>query len=322
VSTPKTDPVGGVSVFGKGRFEGKGATVQHPTFGDNELRAAQALIATALSEDLQDIGDRTCRALIDDQESGQVQITSRSAGVLAGMPVARQVFAELDGSVVFQAQRDDGSQLEPGSVVASLSGPLQSLLIGERTALNFLSHLSGVATLTAEYVQRVQHTDCQLLDTRKTLPGYRLLQKYAVRCGGGSNHRLGLYDGILIKDNHLAAWSRRTGAARVSDAIGQARQVDAEAPLEVEVDNLDQLRDALEASPDIVLLDNMSADTLKQAVTIRNQSAAHVKLEASGGITLESLAQIADTGVDRISVGAVTHSAPALDLGFDWVHAD
>ena len=296
--------------------------MQHPTFGDNELRAAQALIATALSEDLQDIGDRTCRALIDDQESGQVQITSRSAGVLAGMPVARQVFAELDGSVVFQAQRDDGSQLEPGSVVASLSGPLQSLLIGERTALNFLSHLSGVATLTAEYVQRVQHTDCQLLDTRKTLPGYRLLQKYAVRCGGGSNHRLGLYDGILIKDNHLAAWSRRTGAARVSDAIGQARQVDAEAPLEVEVDNLDQLRDALEASPDIVLLDNMSADTLKQAVTIRNQSAAHVKLEASGGITLESLAQIADTGVDRISVGAVTHSAPALDLGFDWVHAD
>ncbi|MEO1996317.1 MAG: carboxylating nicotinate-nucleotide diphosphorylase [Planctomycetaceae bacterium] len=291
-----------------------------PEFGNCELRAAQSLIAAALSEDLGEIGDRTGRALIDSSETGRVQIVSRSAGVLAGLPVARQVFAELDSQIVFRSELNDGVRLNSGSVVASLSGPLQSLLIGERTALNFLSHLSGVATLTSAYVQRVADTSCQLLDTRKTLPGYRSLQKYAVRCGGGTNHRLGLHDGILIKDNHLAAWSRRSAAASVADAVRRARQVDQRACLEVEVDAIDQLHDALDASPDIVLLDNMSLETLRSAVAVRNQRAAHVQLEASGGITLETVAQVAATGVDRISVGAITHSAAALDLGFDWVH--
>jgi nicotinate-nucleotide pyrophosphorylase (carboxylating) len=294
--------------------------VGQPEFGNCELRAAQSLIAAALSEDLGETGDRTCRALIDSSETGQVQIVSRSAGVLAGVPVARQVFTELDSQIAFDAELNDGARLKAGSVVARLSGPLQSLLIGERTALNFLSHLSGVATLTSEYVQRVAGTACQLLDTRKTLPGYRSLQKYAVRCGGGTNHRLGLHDGILIKDNHLAAWSRRSATASVADAVRRARQEDQRACLEVEVDSMDQLHDALDASPDIILLDNMSLATLRSAVAVRNQRAARVQLEASGGITLETVADVAATGVDRISVGALTHSAAALDLSFDWLH--
>lgn len=287
-------------------------------FGEGEHRAAETLIAAALSEDLGSHGDRTCQALIDSQETGAVQIVSRSTGVLAGWPVVRQVFAQLDNQVVLDGELADGAPLQPGTCVATLTGPLSSLLIGERTALNFLSHLSGVATLTAEYVRRLAGTNCRLLDTRKTLPGYRVLQKYAVRCGGGTNHRLGLHDGILIKDNHLAACRGAGGRASVADAIRRARAADEHTELEVEVDSLDQLLDALQAHPDIVLLDNMSLESLTAAVAARNQRAPQVQLEASGGITLDTIAAIAGTGVERISVGAITHSAPNLDLGFDW----
>lgn len=295
--------------------------MQRRELGECELRAADALIALALSEDLGANGDRTCHALIDSQETGAVQIASRSAGVLAGLPVVRQVFAQLDNHVALDAELSDGARLQPGTCVATLTGPLRSLLIGERTALNFLSHLSGVATLTAEYVQRLAGTECRLLDTRKTLPGYRLLQKYAVRCGGGTNHRLGLHDGILIKDNHLAACRGGSGPSSVADAIRRVRAADGQTALEVEVDSLDQLHEALDALPDIVLLDNMSLESLTAAVAARNQRAPQVQLEASGGITLDTIASVAGTGVERISVGGITHSAPALDLGFDWAGA-
>jgi nicotinate-nucleotide pyrophosphorylase (carboxylating) len=203
--------------------------------------------------------------------------------------------------------------------VGSLEGPLRSLLTGERTALNFLTHLSGVATLTRKFVDAIAGTPARILDTRKTLPGWRTLQKYAVRCGGGTNHRLGLYDGCLIKDNHLAGWAVAHPASSVSDAIHRARQrLPAGTPIEVEVDTLEQLIAALVARPEIVLLDNMDPPALRKAVEIRDATAPEVQLEASGGIALENVAEIAATGIERISVGAITHSAPALDLAFDW----
>lgn len=182
--------------------------------------------------------------------------------------------------------------------------------------LNFMTHLSGIATLTRRFVDAVRGTRAEVLDTRKTLPGWRLLEKYAVRCGGGTNHRMGLYDGVLIKDNHLAAW---TESDSIAAAVETARQRSpAGVSIEVEVDTLDQLSDALRGGPDIVLLDNMDVATLRQAVNIRDHTAPRVLLEASGGVTLETVAAIAQTGVERISVGGLTHSAPALDLAFDW----
>ena len=182
--------------------------------------------------------------------------------------------------------------------------------------LNFMTHLSGIATLTKTFVDCVKGTRARILDTRKTLPGWRLLQKYAVRCGGGLNHRMGLYDGVLIKDNHLAAW---TESASIAEAVRSARSLSpAGISIEVEVDTLPQLRDALQGSPDIVLLDNMTVETLSEAVAIRDRVAPNVQLEASGGVNLGTVTAIAQTGVERISVGALTHSAPALDLGFDW----
>lgn len=286
------------------------------TFTKSERRAAERLIEWALEEDLDQAGDLTCQALIRPEEQATVLVVARRPGVLAGVPVARMVFERIDPAVRWETRVEDGTRLAPGTVVASVSGPLRSLLMGERTALNFLTALSGVATLTRRFVDAVQGTRAKILDTRKTWPGWRALQKYAVRAGGGTNQRLGLYDGILIKDNHLAAW---TESASIADAIRAARK---SAPpgvtVEVEVDTLDQLRDALAGRPDIVLLDNMDPPTLRQAVQLRDQLAPDVLLEASGGVTLDTIAAIAQTGVERISIGALTHSAPALDLAFDW----
>ncbi len=290
-----------------------------PTFDEPELAAALPLIELALDEDLQDTGDLTCRALIDDGETGSVHVVARTAGVLAGEPVAQMVFDLLDPAVTWESQIPDGSPLAAGSVIAVVSGSLRSLLTGERTALNFLTHLSGIATLTQSFVDAVAGTKAKLLDTRKTLPGYRTLQKYAVRAGGGTNHRLGLYDGVLIKDNHLASWCGSDDDRSIAEAVTHARN---DAPdglsIEVEVDTLEQLADALEGSPDIVLLDNMDCNALREAVALRNTAASAVLLEASGGISLETVADIAHTGVDRISIGGLTHSAPALDIAFDW----
>ncbi len=286
---------------------------------DPERIAAEKLIELALAEDLQDMGDLTCRALIGEDDRGEVQVVARQRGVLAGAPVAEMVFARFDSEVRWQGHVGDGSRLEAGTVVANVSGPLRSLLIGERTALNFLAHLSGVASLTGRFVNAVVGTPAKIFDTRKTLPGYRVLDKYAVRAGGGTNHRRGLYDGILIKDNHLANWAESAGGHTIAEAIRQARRSAPDGiPIEVEVDTIEQLADALTAAPDIVLLDNMDSSTLRQAVELRNRVAPQVQLEASGGVTLQKVTETAATGVERISVGALTHSAPALDLGFDW----
>lgn len=290
-------------------------------YAREEREAAARLIRLGLDEDLGERGDQTCQALIDAAQAGRVLIRCRQPGVLAGLPCAQQVFETLDPSVRFHPLAEDGHLQEPGSVVAELSGSLRSLLTGERTALNFLTHLSGVATLTRRFVDHVAATRCVILDTRKTLPGYRVLQKYAVRCGGGTNHRMGLHDGILIKDNHLAAWARDRADPSVAAAVRQAAAFASGHPelsVEVEVDSLEQLRDALRGEPAIVLLDNMSLEELREAVRLRNATAPGVQLEASGGITLETVEPIAASGVDRISIGALTHSAIALDLAFDW----
>ena len=290
-----------------------------PTFDKLEYAAALPLIELALNEDLQDAGDLTCRALINEGETGSVHVVARTAGVLAGEPVAQMVFERLDPTVTWESQITDGSPLETGSVIAAVTGSLRSLLTGERTALNFLTHLSGIATLTRSFVDAATGTKAKILDTRKTLPGYRALQKYAVRAGGGTNHRLGLYDGVLIKDNHLESWCGADSGRSIAEAVTHARN---DAPdglsIEVEVDTLEQLADALAGSPDIVLLDNMSCSELREAVALRNEVAPAVLLEASGGVSLETAADIARGGVDRISIGRLTHSAPALDIAFDW----
>ena len=286
------------------------------TFANGEQSAARRLIELALAEDLSSVGDLTCLALIPTHRTATVQVVARADGVLAGAPIGRMVFETLDAAVRWESQRQDGDLVSPGTVIANVSGPLARLLTGERTMLNFMTHLSGIATLTKTFVDCVKGTRARILDTRKTLPGWRLLQKYAVRCGGGLNHRMGLYDGVLIKDNHLAAW---TESASIAEAVRSARSLSpAGISIEVEVDTLPQLRDALQGSPDIVLLDNMTVETLSEAVAIRDRVAPNVQLEASGGVNLGTVTAIAQTGVERISVGALTHSAPALDLGFDW----
>ncbi|QDU80398.1 Nicotinate-nucleotide pyrophosphorylase [carboxylating] [Polystyrenella longa] len=287
-------------------------------FGPPERDAARALIELALTEDLSSVGDLTSQTIIPETEYAEVQIVARQPGVLAGLPVAKDVFSKYDPEVEWKSLLNDGDPLIEGSVIATVSGPLRSLLTGERTALNFLTLLSGVASLTNRFVEEVAGLDVQILDTRKTFPGYRLLQKYAVRAGGGTNHRIGLYDGILIKDNHLAGWKAETGSP-VAAAIQQARRESPlRVPIEVEVDTLDQLQDALEAKPEFVLLDNMTNEQLKNAVSLRNDLSEKTKLEASGGITLQTVREIAETGIDRISIGALTHSAVALDIAFDW----
>lgn len=294
-----------------------------PGFEEREQKAAAFLIDLALKEDLDQAGDLTCQTLIPETARAEVWVMARQDGVLAGGPIARQVFASLDPQVSWQTETPDGAQLTAGTRVAKVSGPLGSLLTGERTALNFLTHLSGIATLTRRFVEAVQPEKVDILDTRKTHPGWRVLEKYAVRAGGGKNHRMGLFDGCLIKDNHLAAWNAlsqsSTAGAPIAEAIRQARsRLQPGLPVEVEVDTLDQLRDALAGKPEIVLLDNMTPSQLKEAVALRNANQPNVLLEASGGISLESIAEIARTGVERISIGALTHSAPACDIAFDW----
>jgi len=272
----------------------------------------------SLEEDLRDRGDLTCLATIPADLQASVNLVSRQSGVVSGLPVLPLVFAELPGPITSTLFLQDGATVSRGTVLASISGPVRSLLTGERTILNFMTHLSGIASRTAEFIRRVNGTRAVILDTRKTLPGYRRLQKYAVRCGGGANHRMGLFDGILIKDNHLAARGESSCAAAVADARAFMKTIDARAAIEIEVDSLDQLRDALHERPEIVLLDNMSTDLLVEAVRIRDSLCPDTLLEASGGVTLETVRGIAETGVDRISVGSLTHSSPSLDLGFDW----
>jgi nicotinate-nucleotide pyrophosphorylase (carboxylating) len=287
-------------------------------FTTAETAACNALIALGLKEDLDECGDLTSQAVIPANLQGRAIFVARSGGVAAGLPIVPMVLAAVESQMAFQPLVEDGASLEAGGHLAIVSGPMRGLLTAERLTLNFLQHLSGVATLTRRYVDAIAGLSCRILDTRKTIPGWRLLDKYAVRCGGGHNHRLGLYDGVLIKDNHLAALAG-TGNP-LTEAVDLARnQYGNAVPLEIEVDNLAQLDIALAAGPDIVLLDNMSVEQMREAVRRRNATAPGVLLEASGGVTLATLRSIAETAVDRISVGALTHSAPALDIALDYL---
>ncbi len=287
-------------------------------FSPEENEAFRRLAALALEEDLGTAGDRTSQAIIPADLTGRAVLVARQAGVLAGLPAAQQTFTLVDVALSFEPLREDGSLLKPGDRLAVIQGRVRSILTGERTALNFVQRLSGVATQTRRYVDAVAGLPCQILDTRKTTPGWRLLEKYAVRQGGGHNHRMGLYDGVLIKDNHLAALTGHADA--VAEAVRLARQAHGTSiPLEIEVDTLAQLEGALKAHPDIILLDNMPPDDMREAVRRRNAVAPNVLLEASGGVTLQTIRAIAESGVDRISVGALTHSAPALDIALDYL---
>ena len=266
------------------------------------LSAAQPLIERTIEEDLGP-GDATSEAVLPVDLTLRGCILAKADGVIAGLPVVEAVFTQVDPALQFRALVQDGDPISPGTVVAEVEGPARSMLAAERIALNFLQHLSGVATMTRAFVNRVQSTDVSILDTRKTLPGYRMLEKYAVRMGGGQNHRMGLYDMALIKDNHIDA------AGSITAAVERCRTTGL--PIEVEVRNLEELREALALGVDQIMLDNMSLDEMREAVRLTD---GQTPLEASGGVDLDSVADIAATGVDYISVGALTHSAPALDL--------
>ncbi|MCC6417586.1 MAG: carboxylating nicotinate-nucleotide diphosphorylase [Gemmataceae bacterium] len=292
------------------------------TFTPAETAACQRLLALAFQEDLGERGDLTSQATIPADLQGQAVFVARSAGVIAGLPAVALVLEAVSKQVVFHPEVEDGAVVEAGRRLARVSGPMRALLSAERTALNFLQHLRGVATMTRRDVEAAGGLKARILDTRKTLPGWRMLEKYAVRCGGGHNHRSGLYDGILIKDNHLAALDGAPGA--IARAVAAAQELRHHAnlpnlPVEIEVDTLEQLDEALGAGPEIVLLDNMTDDQLHEAVRRRSAVAPQVQLEASGGVNLDTVRGIAATGVDRVSVGAITHSAPALDIGLDYL---
>jgi nicotinate-nucleotide pyrophosphorylase (carboxylating) len=281
--------------------------------------SCRRLVELALAEDLGPCGDRTSESVIPASAMGKATFVARSGGVIAGLPAAGLVAAALSTDLQFEATVADGTKVEPKTVIGTYTGPLRALLVAERTALNFLQRLSGIATHTRRYVDGIAGTKAKVLDTRKTTPGWRLLEKYAVRCGGGHNHRVGLNDGILIKDNHLAGLGG--GPAAIRSAVRHARSLPANAglPVEIEVDSLDQLDAALLEKPEIALLDNMGPPLLREAVVRRDAASPVTLLEASGGVTLDTIRRIAETGVDRISVGAITHSAPALDIALDYV---
>ena len=267
----------------------------------------QDLIKRALAEDLQGGEDITSVATVSGAEKVVADFVARKSGVIAGIDMARAVLVEVgltDISVLVQ----DGVRVEAGAVLLTVRGDTRAILLAERTALNFLGHLSGIATLTRRWVDEVAGTQCAIRDTRKTTPGMRQLEKYAVRMGGGTNHRMSLSDAALIKDNHIAA------AGGVVAAFSQVRAKFPSAPIEIEVDTLEQLKEVLPLKPDLVLLDNMSPQQCAEAVAI---AAGSCKLEASGGISLENAKSYALSGVDYLAIGALTHSAPVLDIGLD-----
>jgi len=270
------------------------------------------IIETALSEDVSH-GDVTSKILIPPQQLGKAYILSKEEGVLAGIEIAKRVFLKIDPALDFQVLKSDGNKIKPGEKVAAVFGNVASILKAERVALNFLQHLSGIASQTAKYLAKTEGLSVNITDTRKTIPGLRLLEKYAVQIGGGQNHRFHLGDGVLIKDNHIAAL--RALGLSLKEIIAKAKK---KAPkgleLEVEVGTTKEAQDAAEAGADIIMLDNMSPDEMRKAVSLLP---SHIKTEASGGINLDNVRTIAETGVDRISIGALTHSAEALDLSLE-----
>ncbi len=301
-----------------------------PTFDHRTAESARWLIQRALNEDLDDRFDITSEGLVPLEANAAAQFVSRASGVVCGLPVCGIIVNEFSQGLELNVEQDDGSRVEPGSRFATLIGNARELLKIERTCLNFLGRLSGVATLTADFVAAVAGTGAKILDTRKTTPGWRLLEKYAVRCGGGHNHRLGLYDGVLIKDNHLAICEHLANdRVSASQAVSRIRawmlrhpelKVSGNSiPIEVEVDCLRQLEAVALDRPNVVLLDNMTTEQISECVRFRDANAREIQLEASGGVRSDNVAEIARTGVDRISVGALTHSAVNFDIGLDWI---
>lgn len=289
------------------------------------------LVRLAVAEDLDRGHDWTTLALAPADANAAAHVVIRKPGVICGLEAGRTVLNEMSAKAEWHSLAKDGDDLKEGDFAARITGSARDLLTAERILLNFIGRLSGIATLTREYVTAIAGTSAKIYDTRKTTPGWRRLEKYAVRCGGGNNHRGGLYDGILIKDNHLALGRQRKKNSpryKPADAVLLARHFLAEhfaddprqaaMMLEVEVDTLLQLDAVLPTAPDIILLDNMRPKQLREAVFRRNMSAVPTELEASGGVNLETIRTIAETGVDRISVGALTHSAVALDVALDW----
>lgn len=294
---------------------------------DAELaEECRALVRRAMAEDLGDRGDLTTLALVPAERRGRAAIVNREPMVVAGMFAVADVLAEYDGEAILVAHAADGDSLASPMAIAEMEGAARTLLSAERVLLNILGRLSGIATLTRQYVDAVAGTDARIYDTRKTTPGWRTLEKYAVGCGGGMNHRMGLYDAVMIKDNHLA-FGAADDSARYSprEAVEKVQRFYQDAPffadliVEVEVDTLEQFESVLPAGPDIVLLDNMPPNLLARAVAQRDQHAPDVQLEASGGITIDNVRAIALSGVDRISIGALTHSARCVDIGLDWL---
>lgn len=279
----------------------------------NEVLLAP-LVESALVEDLGRRGDVTSQATIPADKQATLTLTVRDEGVVCGLDLAKLSFAQVDASIEFTAHTHDGAWVTAGQTLATIKGNARNLLTAERTALNFMTHLSGIATATRKVVDLVADYPTQITCTRKTIPGLRTVQKYAVRCGGGRNHRLGLDDAILIKDNHIAI------AGNIPNAIAQAKQLAGHLiPIEIEVDTLQQLQQALDAGAEFVLLDNMGPETLREAVAMcKKHPSGRIKTEASGGITPGSVVTVAETGVDFIAMGYLTHSTTALDIGMDF----
>ena len=268
------------------------------------------IIEYALREDLGD-GDVTTNSLATEKEDSKAVVRAKARGVIAGLPIAKRVFQKLDPTVVCVDNIGDGEDIKPGDILSEINGGTRALLSGERLALNILQRLSGIATLTSKYVKAVEGLPVKILDTRKTAPGLRILDKYAVSVGGGFNHRFGLFDGVLIKDNHIAI------AGGIQEAVAVIRKkYKQKYKIEVETSDLEQVKEALIAGADIIMLDNMSPEQMKKAVRLIDRNAL---VEASGGISLKNVRGVAETGVDFISVGALTHSAPALDIGLYMV---
>jgi nicotinate-nucleotide pyrophosphorylase (carboxylating) len=292
-------------VFNGTKHRNKKVSLQNTSLPDNDI---ETLVCTALNEDI-GTGDITAD-LIAPHSRAQAGVISRQAAILCGCAWFEAVFQRLDSSISITWALREGEPVAPNQLLCQLRGSAQAILTGERTALNLLQTFSATATVTHRYVEAVRGTGVKILDTRKTLPGLRTAQKYAVRCGGGTNHRMGLYDGILIKENHIMA------AGSTAGAIHAARQRHPKVPVEVEIESLEQLHQALEAGADRILLDNFDIATLREAVALTQHKA---KLEASGGVNLDTIRDIAETGVDFISVGALTKDIDAVDLSMRFV---
>lgn len=304
-----------------------GKEFRQSIWGDQLRQDWWSILRLAMAEDIGVLGDWTTKALVAEDAMGRGHVVARRPGVVAGLPAIDVTLDAVDPNLRWVPQTKDGKHVANGACVGTIEGPARSLLAAERILLNLVGRLSGIATLTRQYVDAVAGCKARIYDTRKTTPGWRRLEKYAVRCGGGWNHRGGLDEAVLIKDNHLALGAQSPDHARrftPAEAVLRARQfVRENAPnpamvIEVEVDKLEQLDAVLPARPDIVLLDNMNPAQLREAVARRNAFDPAIELEASGGINLATIRSIAESGVDRISVGALTHSAVALDFGLDW----